>query len=262
MIEKETVLSGGNVNTGVVRIGNTVRRNLTAASATIHQLLLHLEIKGFQGSPRFLGIDDKNREILSFLEGETGIPNTIWQKDEPLVASANLLRHYHDATLDFRPSQSAWAYVYPNAQHHEVICHNDFAPYNFIYSLETPRAVVDFDLAGPGPRLRDVAYASYWMTPLSFNSNGQKDFAMADVEDGSRRLKLFCKTYGVSPDTALLDMIAEVLTFMSDEQQLQPVLGDVATVKLKREGHLDHWKREATAFRQYRSQIQANLLGV
>jgi hypothetical protein len=115
-------------------------------------------------------------------------------------------------------------------------------------------------LAGPGPRLRDVAYTSYWMTPLSFNSNDQKDFAEADVKNGSRRLKLFCKTYGVSPNAELLDMVTEVLTFMGDEQQMQSILGESATAKLKKEGHLEHWQREEASFQKYRSRILTNLL--
>jgi hypothetical protein len=261
MTEKEILLSGGNVNEGVVRIGNTVRRNLTNASAAIHQLLLHLEAKKFEGSPRFLGIDEKSREILSFLEGETGIPVYIWQEDNALVASANLLRNYHDATLDFVPSKPAWSYIYPDAQRHEVICHNDFAPYNFIYASRMPIAVVDFDLAGPGPRLRDVAYASYWMTPLSFNSNDQTGFAETDIKNGSRRLKLFCKTYGVNPNAELLDRVAEMLNFMGDEQQMQSIIGESATAKLKKEGHLEHWQREESSFQKHRLQILTNLLG-
>ena len=69
----EQPLSGGNTNSGVVRIGATVRRGQTAASPAVHQLLRHLEAKGFDGSPRFLGIDAEGREILSFIAGTTGI---------------------------------------------------------------------------------------------------------------------------------------------------------------------------------------------
>jgi aminoglycoside phosphotransferase (APT) family kinase protein len=74
-----------------------------------------------------------------------------------------------------------WLNEYPDPERHEVICHNDFAPYNFVYSAGIPYAVIDFDLAGPGPRLKDLAYALYWMVPLSFNSGDQVDFAEADV---------------------------------------------------------------------------------
>ena len=261
MREQEEVLFGGNVNSGVVRVGHTVHRTTTLTSPTIHRLLLHLEEQEFAGSPRFLGLDDRDREVLSFLEGETGIPVSIWQSDEPLIAAAMLLGQYHDATLDFEPPESArWAYVYPDAERHQVICHNDFAPYNFIYAAGVPYAVIDFDLAGPGPRLRDVAYAAYWMVPLSFNSDDQKDFARADVERGSRRCRLFCETYGIPVEQELFDMIAEILAFMGDERQIWQIVGRAATAKLKKDGHLAHWQREARCFRRHRLQIESNLL--
>lgn len=260
MADEETLLPGGNVNSGVVRIGETVRRTQTAASPAVHALLLHLERKGFAGSPRFLGVDDQGREILSFVMGTTGIPPAIWQDDDPLLAAAGLLRRYHDATVDFvQPAQAAWAFTYPDAQRHEVICHNDFAPYNYVYADDMPIAVIDFDLAGPGPRLRDLAYAAYWMTPLSFTSDDQVAYALADVAAGSRRLKQFCQAYGIAASPALLDMIDAVLHFMGDEAQVQQMVGKSAASRLKADGHLAHWQREATSFRQHRSQIEANL---
>jgi len=260
MSEKEIPLAGGNINTQVVRIGNTVRRSLTAASPTVHQLLVHLAAKGFTGSPRFLGIDEQNREVTTFITGETGILPAIWQDDKAVITTASLLKDYHDATIDFVPTgDAAWAYVYPDTAQHEVICHNDFAPYNFIYRADTPSAVVDFDLAGPGPRLRDIAYTVYWLTPLSFNSHDQSAFAEADLKAGSRRLKLFCATYGLTPNTDLLEMIDEVLAFMGDEAKVGAVVGAAAAAKLKREGHLDHWQRERASYQAQRAKIEANL---
>jgi len=245
------------VNAGVVRVGDTVRRDTSAVSPTIHALLLHLEQQGFSASPRLLGIDEQGREILSFFDGETGIPNYIWQEDEPLVAAAKMLRAYHDATLDFvAPASAQWGFSYPDRQRHEVICHNDFAPYNFVYKDQLPYALIDFDLAGPGPRLRDIAYAAYWMTPLSFHSDDMKGFAEADVKAQSRRLYLFCATYGVPVDRALFDMIAEQLSFMGSERAMQQVLGAEGAAKLKREGHLDHWQREAEAFQTHRLRLE------
>ena len=238
-----------------------MRRGQTAASPAVHQLLRHLEAKGFDGSPRFLGIDAEGREILSFIEGTTGIPPALWHSDAPLLAAARLLRRYHDATLDFvGEGPLAWAYRYPDAGRHEVICHNDFAPYNFVYTDDSiPIAVVDFDLAGPGPRLRDIAYAAYWLTPLSFQSEDMQDYAAADLQAGSRRLKLFCATYGTPADAELLAMVEEFLTYMGDEQHVAAVVGETAAARLKAGGHLAHWQREAAAFRQQRAGIQANL---
>lgn len=245
-----------------MRISNTVRRELTPASPTIHRLLLHLEANGFAASPRFLGIDEKQREILSFLEGETGIPPSIRQGDAALTATARLLRAYHDATVDFvLPTDAVWAYRYPDPARHEVICHNDFAPYNFVYTAGVPTGVIDFDLAGPGPRLRDVAYAAYWQVPLSFHSADQKSFAEADVQRGSRRLRLFCAVYGIGAGRELLEMVAEVLAFMGDEDAMRSIIGETTAARLKTEGHLAHWQEEARAFQERRGNLEANLRG-
>ena len=259
MTYREIPLSGGNVNT-VVRAGDTVRRQLSVASPLVHQLLRHLEAKGFQGSARFLGIDAQGREILSFIEGDTGIPPYVWQSDPPLIAVAQLLRGYHDAVADFKlEDQTGWAYRYPDVTRHEVICHNDFALYNLVYRDQLPVAVIDFDLAGPGPRLRDIAYAAYWTTPLSFHGGEIKGYSDADLLAGSRRLKLFCASYGITPDGALLDMIAEVLTHMGDETQMRRMLGAPATARLKARGHLAHWQREAAGFAARQPRIEENI---
>ena len=66
--ENEEILTGGNVST-VYRSGDTVQRELKPDSPKIHKLLKHLENKGFS-YVKFLGIDEKGREILSFIEGQ------------------------------------------------------------------------------------------------------------------------------------------------------------------------------------------------
>ena len=93
-------LAGGNLST-VVRIGDTVRRPLRPWSAAVHGLLRHLEARRFDGAPRILGVDERVREILTFIVGEVGaypLPASMWS-DEALVGMARLLRRLHDATL-------------------------------------------------------------------------------------------------------------------------------------------------------------------
>ncbi|GAB2555332.1 hypothetical protein JOD18_004416 [Gracilibacillus alcaliphilus] len=66
----EEKLTGGNVS-AVYRVGNTVRRTLKPESLRIHRLLKHLEDKQFHYAPKFLGIDEQGREILSFFAGRS-----------------------------------------------------------------------------------------------------------------------------------------------------------------------------------------------
>lgn len=254
--ENETPLSGGNVNSGVVRVGDTVRRGQTTASPAIHRLLEHLERENCSVCPRFLGIDEDNREILTHVEGDTGIRPDLWKHDRPLIATARMLRAYHDAAQSFvAQGDEYWAVIFPDPDRHEVICHNDFAPYNFVFSDSVPQAVVDFDLAGPGPRLRDVAYAAYWMAPLSFHASDMKPFAETDLRDGSRRLKMFCQAYGIPADEDLVEMVSFVLEQMADPRSVAAAVGDAAMHNLTLGGHLGHWQAESEAFECHKTAL-------
>lgn len=259
MDEQEIPLSGGNVNAGVVRIGNMVRRHPGNASQAVHALLHHLESRHFSGSPKLLGVDEQGREMLSFIEGEAGQWPAIWSSEDALMTSAQLLRRYHDFTIDLIESKATWIYEYPDSTKHEVICHNDYGAYNIIFKDMSAVGIIDFDLAGPGPRLKDVAYGVYWMTPLSLNAEDMQPFAEADLRSGSRRLKLFCDCYGIAADENLLDMIGEVLRLMGDEAHATRVVGAAAATKLIVEGHLAGWRDEANSFEENKHRLAQSL---
>lgn len=69
----------------------------------MHALLAHLESAGFEGAPRFLGIDSSGREVLSYINGEVaGRPRPAWIADETRLASVGrLVRAYDDAAASF-----------------------------------------------------------------------------------------------------------------------------------------------------------------
>ena len=94
----------------VVRIGATVRRPVQPWAPAVHALLGHLEAVGFRYAPRFLGLDEQGREILTYLHGESGPRG--WARiadDAGLIRFARLLRDYHDAVAGFRlPAGLAW----------------------------------------------------------------------------------------------------------------------------------------------------------
>lgn len=256
----EIPLSGGNVADGVVQIGDTVRKPQTPATPAIHTLLNHLAEAGIAGMPQALGCDDQGRQILSFVRGDTAFPDTMWDDTETLTSAARLLRRIHDASTALLHQDLPWAYHFPDTSRHEVIGHSDFAPYNMIFGLDgRVIGVFDFDLAGPAPRIRDLAYLAWWLVPLGQNDSAMQKATHRDITQYSARLKLLCTTYGVTADAQFLDMLDHVLEHMSNANAARAMIGDAATQALIDGGHLDHWAQEHMLFNDIRSTIAANL---
>ena len=152
--ENEVPLAGGRLTAGVVRIGDSVRRPTGPHSPFVHALLTHVGANGFIGAPRLLGIDHQGREMLSFIDGWVP-PNLDHFADDVLAQAARLLRTLHDTTAGTEL-----------AGDQEVVCHNDPSPCNYVFRGDQPIALIDFDHAALGPRLRDVAYAG-WLWAIS-----------------------------------------------------------------------------------------------
>jgi hypothetical protein len=197
MPEVETQLLGGTANRGlVVRVGDTVRRPLRASSAATHALLEYLEHVGFSGAPTLLGVDSHEREVLSYVPGETVTPPyPAWaMTDEALDSVARLLRSYHEAVADFSPSGLEWAEPVPAAYVEDLVSHNDPNLDNVVFRDGVAVALIDFDLAGPGSALWDVATAVRLWAPL------RPDADIADVRRGRTlsRFRRFADAYGLS----------------------------------------------------------------
>jgi hypothetical protein len=57
------------MTSGIVRRGNRLLRPMGSWSPAVHEYLRHLEVAGFGGSPRLLGIEG-DREVLTFIDGD------------------------------------------------------------------------------------------------------------------------------------------------------------------------------------------------
>jgi hypothetical protein len=197
--EPEVLLVGGIANRGqVVRVGDTVRRPQRPTSSATHALLNHLADVGFAGAPRFLGVDDQGREVLSYVPGAAVMPPyPAWAlTDAALTSVAHLLRDYHLAvsTFDFRPH--VWPPSPPEPFAAGLVCHNDVNLDNVVFRDERAVALIDFDLASPGCRVWDVACAARLWAPLRPDRY---------VHDGRRgrgldRLRVFVDSYGLTDD--------------------------------------------------------------
>lgn len=187
---KEISLKGGRTTPGIIKIDNTVHRPQASNAKIVHALLLHLENIHFNGAPRFLGIDDQNREMLTYIDGDVPTELGIWS-DKVLASAAQLIRHYHDATIKSR-----------FADHGEVFCHYDLSPCNTVFKNGSPIAFIDFDAASPGKKIDDVAYAIWLWCDL-----GNPELS---VIEQSRRIQLFYTSYGLSDTkSAIIDAIIE-----------------------------------------------------
>ena len=186
----EEPLLGGRITPGVVRVGDTVRRPTGPHSPFAHALLRHMERVRFAGAPRFLGIDEMGREILTYIEGD--VPDNISPSftDSQLVEAAELLRRYHDAT--------AGSVL---AGDEEVVCHNDVSPDNTVLVEGRPTAMIDFDMAAPGPRSRDLSLGAFLWLDVGWDSR--------EPEEQRRRLRLWCDAYGLVERSSLIDDMKE-----------------------------------------------------
>jgi hypothetical protein len=190
------LLPGGLTNAGLVtRVGHTVRRPRRHTSPATWALLDHLERVGFDGAPRFLGVDDRGREILSFIPGEAVLePYPDWAlTDEALVSVAELLRRYHDAASSFDSAGWTWPDFVPEEFRDGLVSHNDPNLDNVIFSGGVAVGLIDFDLASPGSAVWDVTCSARLWAPL----RDEPDAPEAVRGRALERLRIFVDAYGL-----------------------------------------------------------------
>ncbi|MED1782397.1 phosphotransferase [Brevibacillus fortis] len=256
---KEELLAGGNV-TNVYRFGNTVRREVKPESKNIHELLKHLERKGYPYSPKFLGVDEKGREILSFIEGEPGHAplKEYMQSNEALQEIAKMLRLYHDSVSDF-PFDDQWHSLDQTPEPREVICHNDFAMYNIIFHQQRPIGIIDFDVAAPGPRLWDIAYTLYTCVPFSrfsFSESGEKIHyqPLLHANQRKQRMALFFESYGMEWKENAVEMVLLRLEGLYRTIARKASEGDAAFQKMIEEGHIRHYQEDIAFIHKHKGE--------
>ncbi len=170
--ETEHILTGGNVTVSVVRIGTTVRKPATIATAGVTAFLRFLQDAGFSGSPRHLGFDEQGRQVLEFIPGHVGAGELPFGLPD-LRRIGKLIREFHDCSATYAaPPSTRWERAM-TPDREEIICHNDLAPWNFVRSAER-WVFLDWDGAGPGSRLWDLAYAAIAFAPIELTGDAQR----------------------------------------------------------------------------------------
>ena len=165
-MDAEEQLDGGNMGP-VSRRGDEVLRTAGPWTPNVHRLLTLYASAGIDQSPLPLGYTEDGRERLTFLPGTVPVypmPDGVWT-EAVLADAARLLRRLHDVSVSMAGSTDGWRS--PVRLPAEVVCHNDFAPYNLVFDNGRLTGVIDFDYSSPGPRIWDLAYLAYTLVPLT-----------------------------------------------------------------------------------------------
>jgi hypothetical protein len=217
--EREVPLAGGRSTPGVVRVGDTVRRPPKPDSDRIHKLLAHLERSGFEGAPRFLGVDSRGRAVYSFIEGFAPPHNGFRLSEEAVAAGARLVRAAHDLTAGTEFAAGS-----------EVACHPNLSQPNFVFREMVPVAIVDWDGTCPGARVANFGdFLWAFVHPAMYG----------DGEPAAKMLRVAVDAYGWRGEGLVDAMLATVRNFVEPN----PEVGEWG------ERELAHLERNETLFR-------------
>lgn len=172
----------GNV-AGVVKVGNTVHRQVGAWTPAVHALLEHLAPR-LPHIPRVLGFDDQGREVLDFMPGRVIDQSRESLTETQIRSIVTWSRDLHAAVADFT-HPGPWRY-FPVPQP-TLIGHNDIAPYNACFDGDDLVGVFDWDLSGPTNPLNELAFIAWNCVPL---------WADIGASQAARRVALIAETYG------------------------------------------------------------------
>lgn len=251
--DDEIPLEGGNVHRGqIVRVGNTVRRPTGLGSDSVHGVLLHLEAVGFEHAPRFLGFDEKGREVLSFLPGQNvwESQHRVLRNPEGVSAIGQFVRELHDALASYHPPADAvWANSIPDPCGGDHVIHGDIGPWNLVAEPESLQCrIIDWDTAAPGRRVWELSYslqtiAHMWGDPPPW---AERPFTAAET---AARLRAFANGYRLGDED-----LVECVRFASQRSQTMADLiearadaGEDSFVAMRDEGHAEAWAAGARA---------------
>jgi len=204
----------------------------------VHDLLRHVRLAGFTLAPEPLGLDEVGREVLRYLPGDTMVdhpwPRWVWG-DGLLLEAAGALADYHRAVVGFRPSVVSSRLGTTRLGEHDIVCHNDFTPYNGAFRDGRLAGVFDWDAVVAAPPIWDVATFAWQWVPLHAPSD---ELVWRTAETCARRIRLVVEGYGRLDDRVdlvdhVLDRIASSRTGILE----RAAAGDEVFRRLERDGH-------------------------
>ncbi|WP_261554935.1 aminoglycoside phosphotransferase family protein [Frankia tisae] len=252
--QEEIAFAHGN-STVVHRVGETVRRVTGPHSPAVHALLIYLERAGCEYAPRFLGIDDRGREVLTYLEGTVGnypMPAEVRSR-EAMETAVVILRRLHDLTAGVRLPEGDANPLRPETGS-EVICHGDAAPYNYVFEGTRAVGLIDFDNAGPGRRIDDLAYFAYRFAPLCSDDTFPDGGWSAGIDRFGRLARIF-ELYPDDRATELPDLIIGRLEAMKKSILMRVAAAGAGVPSRAIKEHVGIYTRDQTFVDAHRGAI-------
>ena len=250
--------------------GRVVHRPTGPWTSAVHELLRYLRQAGLGGVPEVVGIDSDGAEMLTFLSGRSLAPDDEEPSDTVLVSAAEWLRRFHDAVAEFTPDgPRVWRQTTADLAAGQVVCHNDPGTYNWVIDGDAFVGLIDWDQAGPGHPIDDVAFLCWTGIPL---------FREIPAADAARRVALVARAYGgirahapKAPRgaqrhvekawgaSALLDAVADRMTRASERIAQGIERGDPGMLALQQHGEPARTRARVELFLERLPAIRAEL---
>jgi aminoglycoside phosphotransferase (APT) family kinase protein len=189
--------------------------------------------------PRVVGFDDDGQELLTHLQGRSIEVDDEVSTDDVLRDAVTWLREFHDVVRDFDPAPRLWRGSAAAPAPGEIICHNDTGAYNWIVDDGRFVGMIDWDQAGPGHPIDDLAFLCWSGIPL---------FREVPVTDAGRRVNLAARSYGGLTASELLDAVADRMERASARIEAGIERADPGMLSLREHGEPQRTRARVDAF--------------
>ena len=163
------------------------------------------------------GLTVPGREIVSYIPGTTVGWSLPWpdvvRADAILEQMGVVTARYHRAVADFRPVGTVpWQTAPAALEMSELVCHHDLAPYNVVLAGETICGIIDWDLAGPGTALSELAFVAWQWVPLH-GPFVTRLVGWREPPDRVRRLRLLLDAYGLDDRADFINQVVDRIRY-------------------------------------------------
>ncbi|MDP9443090.1 MAG: phosphotransferase [Actinomycetota bacterium] len=159
------------------------------------------------------------------------------------MSATRWLRRFHDAVRGFRPAGVVrWRLGTQRLPAGSIVCHHDVGWYNLAFVGEQLTGVFDWDVAGPGHPLDDLAFAAWNNVPL-FGAD-------LSPERVASRLAAMAQAYGGVAPAAILQRAVPRVRASRRKISTGAAHGDPGMLALVETGVLHHIDQRLADFHQ------------